>query len=71
MDPASQTDAAAAAPTAHADLFASCDHRFTLLKSDTSLLQWHCQQCHVGPSWFVFVCGCCGLRVCRGCASKS
>ena len=60
-----------AADIKHADLYASCDHHFTVLKSDTDLLGWYCYKCHDGPSWYIFECSICELKVCRQCAEKT
>jgi hypothetical protein len=55
----------------HHDLYPSCDHQWSILKSDTDLLQWYCHMCHDGPSWYIFVCSQCDLKVCRQCAEKA
>ncbi|KAI9753817.1 MAG: hypothetical protein M1815_005971, partial [Lichina confinis] len=48
-----------------------CQHSFTMIKSDTTLILWHCGMCHSGPHWFIFECTYCKLKTCRQCASNT
>ncbi|KAH8723686.1 hypothetical protein GQ44DRAFT_619983 [Phaeosphaeriaceae sp. PMI808] len=50
---------------------ANCQHQFTVIKSDTTLIQWNCHVCHSGPHSSVYECKNCKLKTCRPCASKS
>ncbi|CAD0110429.1 unnamed protein product [Aureobasidium uvarum] len=34
----------------------SCEHRFRVIKSDTTLIIWNCSLCHSGPHWFIYEC---------------
>lgn len=49
----------------------SCAHSFVMIKSDSTLLQWTCNICHSGPSWFIFECQYCKLHCCRTCCDHA
>ncbi|KAF1940560.1 hypothetical protein EJ02DRAFT_228060 [Clathrospora elynae] len=50
---------------------ASCEHNFKLIKSDTTLIVWNCNMCHLGPFNFIYECQHCKLKTCRPCAAKA
>ncbi|KAK7956912.1 uncharacterized protein PG986_006134 [Apiospora aurea] len=37
----------------------NCAHSFKMIKSDSTLIQWTCNLCHSGPSWWIFECRYC------------
>ncbi|CAH0048690.1 unnamed protein product [Clonostachys solani] len=41
----------------------ACPHSFTMIKSDSTLVQWMCSFCHSGPAWFIFQCKYCNIKV--------
>jgi hypothetical protein len=47
-----------------------CDHRFRLLKSESTNVQWNCSVCYSGPNWVSFKCLECTLELCRACWGK-
>ncbi|KAF2503246.1 hypothetical protein BU16DRAFT_448630 [Lophium mytilinum] len=49
----------------------SCEHSFTMIKSDTTLIIWNCNMCHSGPHWYIFECKHCKLKTCRPCTTKA
>ena len=49
----------------------SCEHSFKMIKSDTTLILWHCNICHSGPHWYIFECQHCKLKTCRPCTYKT
>lgn len=46
----------------------SCAHAFTLIKSDSTLIQWICQLCRSGPHPMIYECAYCKLHLCRMCS---
>ncbi|KAF3767448.1 hypothetical protein M406DRAFT_244428, partial [Cryphonectria parasitica EP155] len=44
-----------------------CAHAFQVLKSDSTLVVWHCNLCHTGPLYMIFECRYCKLHTCRAC----
>ncbi|KAF2127812.1 hypothetical protein P153DRAFT_294890 [Dothidotthia symphoricarpi CBS 119687] len=50
---------------------ASCQHTFEVIKSDTTLISWNCNLCHLGPFPFIYECKTCKLKTCRGCTAKA
>ncbi|KAF1835966.1 hypothetical protein BDW02DRAFT_264948 [Decorospora gaudefroyi] len=50
---------------------ASCSHNFKLIKSDTTLVVWNCNLCHMGPLTSIYECEHCKLKTCRPCAAKA
>ena len=48
----------------------ACSHSFSILKSDSTLVQWICKCCHSGPHWLIFECIYCKLHVCRACTQS-
>jgi hypothetical protein len=49
----------------------ACSHQFQMIKSDTNLLQWTCQQCYSGPHWMIWECMYCKLYLCLPCTQAS
>ncbi|KAF2870659.1 hypothetical protein BDV95DRAFT_522350 [Massariosphaeria phaeospora] len=49
---------------------AKCTHKFNMIKSDTTLIQWNCQSCHSGPHSFIYECQHCKLKTCSPCTAK-
>ncbi|KAK0391184.1 hypothetical protein NLU13_0685 [Sarocladium strictum] len=47
-----------------------CAHVFKLIKSDSTLIQWHCQICLRGPQWAIYECTYCKAHLCRGCTEN-
>ncbi|KAK8872306.1 hypothetical protein PGQ11_002820 [Apiospora arundinis] len=39
----------------------NCAHSFKMIKSDSTLIQWTCNLCHSGPSWWIFECRYCSI----------
>ena len=58
-------------PESHDEAPCTQGHSFTMIKSNTNLLVWHCSKCHSGPHWFIFECSNCKLKTCRPCSSKA
>ncbi|KAK1755828.1 hypothetical protein QBC47DRAFT_401992 [Echria macrotheca] len=48
-----------------------CAHVFKMIKSDNTLIQWHCNLCHSGPHWWIFECRYCKIHTCRACCRFS
>ena len=48
----------------------NCNHIFNLLKSDSTLIQWVCSQCHSGPHWCIFQCKYCKWTTCEPCKTQ-
>ncbi|EGP83916.1 uncharacterized protein MYCGRDRAFT_48452 [Zymoseptoria tritici IPO323] len=48
-----------------------CEHSFKMIKSDTTLILWNCNMCHLGPHWFIYECAKCKLKTCRTCTAKA
>ncbi|KAF2658158.1 hypothetical protein K491DRAFT_593496 [Lophiostoma macrostomum CBS 122681] len=48
----------------------SCTHQFKMIKSDTNLILWNCNQCHSGPHWYIYECANCKIKTCRPCTAK-
>ncbi|KAK2036461.1 hypothetical protein LZ31DRAFT_483727, partial [Colletotrichum somersetense] len=40
-------------------------HGRDLIKSASTLMQWHCQICHCGPQWAICECVSCKPHHCR------
>ncbi|TQW07485.1 hypothetical protein IF2G_04646 [Cordyceps javanica] len=49
----------------------SCVHSFTLIKSDSTLMQWVCQFCLSGPSHMIYECAYCKLHLCHMCTDTA
>jgi hypothetical protein len=47
-----------------------CKHSFKMIKSDTNLILWNCDQCHSGPHWYIYECSNCTIKTCRPCTAK-
>ncbi|KAF2747901.1 hypothetical protein M011DRAFT_443174 [Sporormia fimetaria CBS 119925] len=48
----------------------TCTHSFKIIKSDTTLIQWNCNQCHSGPHTFINECEHCKFKACTPCKAK-
>ena len=48
-----------------------CAHIFKMIKSDSTLIQWHCNLCHSGPHWWIFECRYCKIHTCRSCTQSA
>ncbi|KAH7072111.1 hypothetical protein BKA63DRAFT_62823 [Paraphoma chrysanthemicola] len=48
-----------------------CQHSWQVIKSDTTLIQWNCHNCHSGPHSFVYECKNCKIKTCQPCTSKA
>ncbi|KAK2614388.1 hypothetical protein N8I77_001221 [Diaporthe amygdali] len=40
----------------------NCAHSFQVIKSDSTLIVWHCNLCHSGPFYIIFECRYCKLH---------
>ncbi|KAK0714572.1 hypothetical protein B0T25DRAFT_541882 [Lasiosphaeria hispida] len=49
----------------------NCAHVFKMIKSDNTLIQWHCNLCHSGPHWWIFECRYCKIHTCRACTQSA
>lgn len=56
--------------TAHCRKMSSCNHRYSSIKSDSSILTFICSMCHSGPYWAIFQCEICKKKVCDSCKGK-
>ncbi|POS71341.1 hypothetical protein DHEL01_v210264 [Diaporthe helianthi] len=45
----------------------NCAHSFQVIKSDSTLIVWHCNLCHSGPFYIIYECRYCKLHTCRPC----
>jgi hypothetical protein len=57
--------------TATMALATGCAHIFKMIKSDSTLIQWHCNLCHSGPHWWIFECRYCKIHTCRSCTQSA
>jgi len=57
-------------PEANITKSGGCQHVWTMLKSDNTLILWNCWWCHSGPHWFIFECQKCKKTACQPCAAK-
>jgi len=48
-----------------------CPHSFKMIKSESTLMQWHCNLCHSGPHWWIFECKYCKIHTCRVCTQSA
>lgn len=49
----------------------NCAHSFQVIKSDSTLVVWHCNICHSGPFYLIFECRYCKLHTCRPCTQSA
>ncbi|AEO60592.1 hypothetical protein MYCTH_2316167 [Thermothelomyces thermophilus ATCC 42464] len=51
--------------------YSQCAHSFVMIKSDNTLIEWRCHDCHDGPFWFIWECRYCRHHTCRTCMDNA